>query len=238
MRSKLMNMNGKLVNLVVGTVGIILILISLLESVQDPARTILLSIGTSILATSIVTGLNARYLISQNNSISMTEKWGLGGIYEVRAHINTYTNKALLHADNLDICAMGLKGFRDAQGKNIAKRVSRGMNLRILTLDPTNPYLSEIDRKEGLAVGSTKATVESLILWVKQLQKLQLADGQVEIKTYMDYPHEFYFCIDGTVFIGPYESKTSQQTITYRYNAHGQGARYYSDNFERLWKIC
>lgn len=112
------------------------------------------------------------------------------------------------------------------------------MNLRILTLDPTNPYLSEIDRKEGLAVGSTKATVESLILWVKQLQKLQLADGQVEIKTYMDFPHEFYFCIDGTVFIGPYESKTSQQTITYRYNAHGQGARYYSDNFERLWKIC
>lgn len=238
MRSKLMNLNGKLVNLFVGAVGIILILISILPFVKDPTNTILLSIGTSILATAIVTWLNARYLISQNSTISMTEKWGLEGIYEVRAHINTYTNKALLHANKLDICAMGLKGFRDAQGKNIASRVSRGMKLRILTLDPENPYLSEIDRKEGLAIGSTKATVESLILWVKQLQHRQLKDGQVEIKTYMDYPHDFYFCIDGTVFIGPYESKTSQQTITYRYNAHGHGARYYSDNFERFWKVC
>jgi hypothetical protein len=231
-------MNGKLVNIIVGTVGVVLILVSLLEAIEDPAQTILLSIGTSILATAIVTGINARYLVSQSKTTAMIEKWGLGGIYTVRAHINTFTNKALLRADKLDICAMGLKGFRDAQGRNVEKRVSGGMNLRILTLDPMNPYLSEIDQREGIAIGSTKTTIESLLLWVSELQRKQKEPGQVQIKTYMDYPHEFYFCIDGTVFIGPYESKTSQQTITYRYNAHGQGARYYSDNFERLWKKC
>lgn len=238
MKAKFERINGELLNLLIGAIGIILILLSVLESVGDFGKSILLSIGTSFLATAIVTALTSRYLLSQNKMVSMVEKWGLAGIYTARAHINKYTNKALLRANTLDICAMGLKGFRDAQGKNIAKRISRGMRLRILTLDPSNPYLSEVDRNEGIALGSTKATIESLIQWVAELQKLQRFSGQVEIKTYMDYPHDFYFCIDGTVFIGPYESKTSQQTITYRFNANGQGARYYSDNFDYLWRKC
>lgn len=236
MNLKIKNMNGKLVNFFVGAVGIILILVSLLDSVEDPATTILLSIGTSVLATAIVTGINSRYLISQSEIIAMTEKWGLTRIYTARSQINKYTNKALSNTKRLDICAMGLKGFRDAQDKNIEKRVAEGMKLRILTLDPKNPYLSDIDHKEDLSIGSTKQTIDSLLLWVSHLQKLEKNRGQVQIKTYMDYPHDFYFALDDAIFIGPYESKTSQQTITYRYNTHGYGARYYRDYFERLWE--
>ena len=233
---KLENINGKLVNLLVGCLGVILILLTFIDCVVDPLKAILLSIGTSILATSIVTALNAKYLVSQSNATAMTEKWGLEGIYTVRANINTHTNKALARANQLDVCAMGLKGFRDAQGKNIANRVSKGMRIRILTLSPNSPFLSEIDRNEGLAEGSTKASIESLLKWISELQKIQLSPGQVEVKTYNTYPHEFYFCIDGTIYIGPYENKTSQQTITYRFNPYGQGARYYSNYFENLWK--
>lgn len=236
MISKLKNINGKLVNILVGSIGIILILISLMDFVQDTTQTVLLSIGTSILATAIVTGINAKYLISQSEMISMTEKWGLTKIYTARSQINQYTNKALTRTKKLDICAMGLKGFRDAQDKNIEKRVSEGMKLRILTLDPQNPYLSDIDRKEAVSVGYTKQTIDSLLIWISYLQELQKQPGQVQIKTHMGYPHDFYFAVDDAIFVGPYESKTSQQTITYRYNTHGQGARYYKNYFERLWK--
>lgn len=236
MNAKRKEANGKLVNRYVGAVGIILILISFIVCVKDTVQTVLLSIGTSILATAIVTGINAKYLISQSEMISMTEKWGLTKIYTARSQINKYTNKALTRTKKLDICAMGLKGFRDAQDKNIEKRVSEGMKLRILTLDPQNPYLSDIDRKEGLSIGSTKQTIESLLLWTSYLQKLQKNPGQVQIKTHKDYPHDFYFAVDNAIFVGPYESKTSQQTITYQYNTHGQGANYYRNYFERLWK--
>lgn len=227
--------NAKLVNFVVGLIGVVLILISILIGIEKTAAVIIVSIGTSMLASAIVTGLSSQYLINQNRVTVMVERWGLGGIYEARAGINAFTNKALKRANSLDICAMGLKGFRDAQGKVIAQRVSAGMSLRILTIDPSSPVLSEIDRTEGLSVGSTKATIESLIMWVSELQQNQLHRGQVELKTYNHYPYDFYFNIDGTVFTGPYQAKTSQQTITYRYNRNAQGAKYFREYFEALW---
>jgi len=227
--------NAKLLNFVVGLLGVVLILVGVLIGMEQTISVILVSIGTSMLASAIVSGLSSRYLVNQSRTTVMVEYWGLGGIYKTRAEINGFTNKALKRANSLDICAMGLKGFRDAQGKVIAERVSAGMKLRILTINPKSPVLSEIDRTEGLAEGSTKATIESLIEWVLELKKNQLQKGQVQIKTYNHYPHEFYFDIDGTVFTGPYQAKTSQQTITYRFNKNGQGAKYYREYFQELW---
>ena len=78
----------------------------------------------------------------------IVEHWGLGGIYKQRAEINLFTNKMLKKANRLDICAMGLKGFRDAQGKVVAQRVASGMSLRVLTIDPEGDVLSEIDKTD------------------------------------------------------------------------------------------
>ena len=227
--------NAKLVNLVVGLIGVVSILAGIILGMDKTISVILVSIGTSMLASAIVTWLSSRYLMTQNRMMVMVERWGLGGIYKQRAEINAFTNKALKRANSLDICAMGLKGFRDAQGKAITQRVTAGMSLRVLTINPNSDVLSEKDKTEGLSVGSTKATIESLIVWISELKSYQTYDGQVELKMYNHYPHDFYFNIDGTVFTGPYQAKTSQQTITYRFNRNAAGARYFVEYFEELW---
>ena len=109
--------NAKLVNLVVGLIGTLLIFVGILVGMDKTISVIIVSVGTSMLASAIVTGLSSQYLINQNRMTAMVERWGLGGIYKQRAEINSFTNKMLKNANSLDICAMGIKGFRDAQGK-------------------------------------------------------------------------------------------------------------------------
>jgi len=232
--SNLIEINGRITNILIGALGIILILVAIIFGVSKPIPLILLSVGTSILASSIVAALNARYLILQSNIIQMAEKWGIAGIYAARAEINAETNALLENVKQLDICAMGLKGFRDAQVTLIEKRISEGMHLRILTLSPDSPVLHEIDKTEGLADGSTKVTIESLIRWVDDLKQRALP-GQIEIRTYDHYPYDFIFCMDGIIFTGPYHAKTSQQTITYKYLANSNGANIFSNYFQLLW---
>lgn len=43
---------------------------------------------------------------------------------------------------------MGLKGYRDAQTPLIKSRVSKGLNIKILTLSPDSKYALEIDKTE------------------------------------------------------------------------------------------
>lgn len=227
--------NAKVVNLLIGATGIILILLAVIIGTKYTVSIILLSVGTSILATSIVSLLSSRYLIQQSKGIELVENWGLVQVYDARAEINGETNELLNNAKSLDICAMGLKGFRDAKHALIESRVSQGMRLRILTLSPNNPFLPIIDKEEGIAEGATEQTIRSLISWVQQLDKLKKYNDQIEIRFYDNYPYEFYFCIDGVVFTGPYQPKTSQQTITYKYRANSYGAQKYDELFNYLW---
>ena len=227
--------SGQVTNTVIGLLGVILILVSIIIGIEKTLSVVLISVGTSILASAVVSYLSSKYLIQKDDFITMTEHWGIEGIYETRAEINSETNVLLKNAKTLDICAMGLKGFRDSQERVILKRISEGMCLRILTLDPNSKYLSLIDETEGLANGATKATIESLLSWVSDLKKNQLFDRQVEIRTYNHYPYDFYFCLDEIVFTGPYQDKTSQQTITYKFTLKRNGSKYYRQYFESLW---
>lgn len=229
-------MNAKLVNRVVGLIGVILILIAVIIGTKKTPSIILLSIGTSMFASAIVTMLNSRYLFEKSNAVQLMEQWGIGQIYETRAEINAETNELLKNAKNLEICAMGLKGFRDAQGDLLESRIASGMKLHILTLSPTSDFLSRIDEEEGLVVGATKTSIESLIKWVNELKKKQIDDNQISIRFYSNYPYDFYFCLDGVVFTGPYQPKTSQQTITYKYYANSHGAHVFRNYFNMLWE--
>lgn len=228
--------SSRVTNTIIGLVGIVFILIAIIVGTEKIISVVMLSVGASILASAIVGNLSTRYLIQQNDNLQTIERWGISGIYEARSEINTETNNLLLTTKKLEICAMGLKGFRDAQSKTIEQCVARGMILRILTLDPSSKILSEIDRTEGLSEGSTRATIISLIDWIEELKKKQLGPTQVELKIYDHYPYDFYFCMDGTVFTGPYHTKTSQQTITYKFSANTLGANTFKSYYESLWE--
>lgn len=226
--------NATLVNIVTISAGIIFILVS--AFCEDPLYTVLISIGTSILATAIVTFLNSKYLIKQRKINEMVQTYGLDGIYKTRAEANVETNELLKNVKRLDVCAMGLKSFRESQGNLIEQKISEGLKMRILTIDPNSEVLSKIDINENNAIGSTKKSIEDLINWVNKIKEKSIFAGQVEIKTYNRYPYDFYFCIDGDVFTGPYHNKSSQQTITYKYLANTPGANIFTDNFDVQWE--
>lgn len=228
--------NAKTTNIIIASLGIILILISILIGIEKTLSVIILSIGTSILASAIVSGLSFRYLIQKSNASYLVEHWGIEKIYETRAEINYETNSLLKNTKSLEICAMGLKSFRDAQQNLIEKRISEGMRLKILTISPDSNILPLIDETEKVANGSTKTTIESLIDWVSDLKLKQIYNQQIELKVYDHYPYDFYFCMDGIVFTGPYQTKTSQQTITYKYSANTIGASIFINYFNSLWE--
>lgn len=223
-----------LVNAVALFIGIIFILVS--AFFEETLFTVLISIGTSILATAIVTFLNSKYLIKQRKINEMVQTYGLDGIYKTRAEANVETNELLENVKRLDVCAMGLKNFRETQGNLIEQKISEGLKIKILTIDPNSEILSQIDKNENNAIGSTKKSIEDLIDWVDKLKEKSIVEEQVEIKIYSRYPYDFYFCIDGDVFTGPYHDKSSQQTITYKYLAKTHGANIFTKNFNEQWK--
>lgn len=223
------------VTTIIGLVGLVIIVFSIVYGTGSTLSVILLSVGSSILATTIISLLTYIYQIQETNALETIQKWGVAGIYETRAEINPETNELLKHTEVLEICAMGLSNFRDAQSDLVKKRISKGMSLKILTLDPNSPFLEDIDKAENRPKGYTKQSIEQLLVWLAELKPLQKNKGQIEVRTYNLYPHDFYYCMDGIVYTGPYLPKSSQQTITYKFLAKSKGAAYYQAHFEKLW---
>lgn len=197
--------------------------------------TFLISVGCSLLASEVIAAINLYFQIVDEKYTNLIDTWGLEEIYKNRSEMNVSSNKQISKAHSLDICAMGLKSFRDSETELIKKRILNGMSLRILTMDPMCEYVYQVDTTEGITTGSTKQTIEDLIKWFEELKTLQKFDGQVELRVYDHYPYEFYFCIDDNMYIGPYQERSSQQTITYRYKQKSKGFDYYKTNFENLW---
>ncbi len=227
--------NRSAVTTIICLVGLLLIVISICWKSQSTISLILLSVGCSILATAIISFLTSIYQIQEANVFETIQKWGIDGVYETRAEINLETNELLKHTNVLEICAMGLSNFRDAQSDLVKKRISKGMVLKILTLDPNSPFLKDIDKAENRPEGYTKQSIEQLFVWLAELTPLQKYADQIEVRTYNHYPHDFFYCMDGLVYTGPYLTKASQQTITYKFLVKSKGAAYYKDHFDKLW---
>ena len=68
-------------NTITGLFGAVAILSALMIGVDKTISTVVLSIGTSVLASAIVSRLNSRYLIQQSIAVQTFEKWGLEQVY-------------------------------------------------------------------------------------------------------------------------------------------------------------
>jgi hypothetical protein len=237
MIEKLKNINAKLVNYLIMSIGIILIIISVNIGTNIVLGQILISTGTSLLASTIVVLISSKYLFKQNEIKKIIEKWGITGIYRTRAHMNEFTNIDLeKNINKLDIIAFGLKSFRHSKGEFIKLKVKQGMKIRILTIDPNSSFLSEREKVEECIDGEIRETIKQLTMWIESLKKYQVSDNQVEIKFYNSLPLDFYFGLDNSIYIGPYLfGIDSQQTISYSFKYNTEGYDYYSIYFEKLW---
>ena len=233
----LRHQEGVLINFLTGLFGIVVILLGILIKCQ-PYGTLFLSVGASVLATAIVTYISSKYLLRRGMVSDLCEKWCIQRIHETRSEINVITTELLRKTDYLDIIAFGLKNFRDAKSDLIEEKIKRGMKLRILVPKPDAPFLANVDKRENLTEGATANDIGQLVQWVKKLgSQSREKDEQVAIKAYRDdLPLDFYFSLKGALFVGPYQDKSSQQTITYEYTDTALAFMVYQRYFDQKWK--
>lgn len=226
--------------------GIIFILLGLLIDIENTEllfgqpRTliqgIIISVGCSILASSIISMIIKSYLDENKTAKKITEEWGLINI-EGRSSLNTTINLKLKKmSDGMDILALGMKHLREAQGELLSSKVKKGRQIRILTLDPNSQFIATLEKEENEISGSIKHSIEGLLEWVDEVNLDTNNKSVIEVKLYNGTPQDTYQKIDKHVFVGPLlVGKASQLRIAYEFTPGSKGANYYSNYFESLW---
>ena len=194
-------------------------------------------IGGSLVASGLVIILQALFV--DKIKVNQLEVWGLERIYYTRSEQNTDTDPQLRKAKyKVDAVVFGLKSFRDKHGDLIENCLKRGVNIRILTMDPDGDFIGQREREEKVSADSIKETIWQLVDWADELNEKN-KKGVIEVKGYNCMTLDFYWRVDDTVCIGPYWYGTdSQQTITYKFvddDKNGMGYKQYEEYFEKLW---
>ena len=200
---------------------------------SDRWFTMLNGVGVSLLLSGLLGIFMNVFFNRRDAKLEIYEKWKIINIYPSRSianlTIDAYQEKA---KKRIDIIAFGLSSWRQAKEQLIDDMLNRGVQIRIITIDPNCDILKMRDRAEGKAEGATKESILQLREFFKQTNKRE----KVVIKYHQQLPLDFYFRVDDHVFVGPYiYGKESQQMITYEYEKGGEGFDYYSDYFEKLW---
>lgn len=232
------DLNAKLVNHISFLVGIVLIITGVLtSSLHTDLSVILISVGSSMLASSMVVYMSSKYLIRQKSISKIIEEWGLKAIYYTRSEMNRSADEQLdVLKYEIDIIAFGLKAFRHAVGDIIEEKVKRGLKLRILTISPLSSFVKQRELDEGEVDGQIQKTITDLQAWVQKLKKISPYPKNIEIKFYDNLPLESYMRTDNSIYTGPYlYNKPSQQTISYEYRKPSRGFDYWNNYFLELW---
>jgi hypothetical protein len=230
----------------IGSIAIIFAInidLKIAETILGVERTILqnilISVGCSIIASSVISFITTLYLNADSEARSVVETWGLKNI-DIRATLNSEINKNLDNMDKgMDIVALGMKNFLDAKKSLLERKVKQGCIIRILTMNPNSEFLERRDIEEGNPSGQIKHEIENMIQWAREINNdpNRKGSGSIEIRGYSGFPQDMYQKIDGYVYVGSLHfGKVSQQTITYEYKPRSKGADYYTEYFLSLWE--
>jgi hypothetical protein len=232
------NTNYELLNLLILSIGVIVTLASLMldKNNNEDLKIILISIGTSIISSSIIVFLSYRYVIEESETKELINEWRLSGMYKTRAEMNKKTDEILGKCQKqIDIIAFGLKSLREEKSSLIKKKLQAGVRIRILTINPESVYLAQREKDEKEVEGQIKNTIYDLQKWVDQLKEI-VPNSSIELKYYTCLPLDHYCRIDDHVFLGPYiYGKSSQKTFSYGFRAGGLGFDDWTQYFEELW---
>lgn len=193
-----------------------------------------LSIGCSLIASAMVILLDT-FLVDAKIDRSI-DRWGLDKIYDTRADKNKDSDPKLnLLKYRLDGIAFGLKSFRTGHRGEVEDALKRGVIIRILTMNPDSKFVNQREKEEKEQQGQIKNTINQLVTWANELNEKGYT-GKIYIKGYDCMTLDFYWRMDGEIYIGPYwYGYPSQQTITYKFNEGEKGFEVYSKYFHDLW---
>jgi len=222
-------------------VGLVILLVGIILSLQSKEDNnilsmILINLGTATIAGGISAVISTLLITDQEKGTSDIYDWKITNIYWNRSEMNTTCDFELDNCkESVDFVAFGLKSFRSAVGKVVEDKLAHGIKVRILTIDPKSIFLAQKEIEEDSQEGSLAREIEGLIEWVHQL-KATNANYNIEIRKYDGLPQFSYQRIDNSIFIGPnLYGKISQKCITYKYESGGKGFDYFSKYYEELW---
>ena len=220
--------NSTLAEVVILLVGVILIFAG-----NRYRSTILISVGSSMVATAIVVFMTD-VLLGVNDQEAV-RTWGLEGVYRTRGEMNSSCDLYLRKASSIDIIAFGLRSFRDSQTKSVERILRNGGTVRIITMKPDCENLEKREIDENQPKGHISQEIRDLCVWAKKLNSKKYK-GKIEIRYHDHQPQNFLFLMNNRIFTGPYVyKKDSQQTISFEYNNFGSAFEHYSNYFKELW---
>ncbi len=200
-----------------------------------PWNNICLSVGCSLIASGLVILMHDFFI--ERKIVSELDDWNLIKIYNTRAEKNADSDPELDKARYaVDAIAFGLKSFRSKQTKRVESCLRRGVNFRILTMNPESQFVQQRELEENETESQIKHTIEHLVMWADELNSKGFK-GRILVKGYNAMTLDFYWRVDDEVYIGPYwYNISSQQTITYKFEREGKGFTTYTEYFESLWE--
>lgn len=216
-------------------IGVLFIILSFaLTQKADRVFATLNGLGVSLLLSGLLGFMIRVITYYKDAKYQVCDVWGIKNIYETRAIANLTINACQERArERVDIIAFGLSSWRNAKERLIDSMLAQGVEIRIITMDPDSTILEMRDKAENKTIGSTKDSIITLKKFFDQTEMRR----KVKIKYHKELPLDFYFRVDDHVFVGPYLfGSESQQTITYEFEKGGEGYRYYTEYFEKLWK--
>jgi len=234
-------------NLIILLIGIILVLLGLLTNIVDSEKifnidlsliqSVLISVGTSIIASGIISFLIVKYIHSYQDSLrNIVDEWGMRRI-DIRSDINPDINEKLQSMDTgMDIIAFGMKNFLSVKGDLLIQKLNKGCQVRILTINPESPYIKQREKEEFELEGQIKNSIDFMIEWARSTKNNLSNSDLISVKVYDGLPQDMYQKVDEYVYVGPFlYGKPSQQTIAYSYIPKSKGSKYYISYFNKLW---
>ena len=113
-----------------------------------------------------------------------------------------YDHRLSLMREHLDVLAWSLVSFREDHRQNLADWVNRGVQIRLLLVNPDTPVGKMLcehqDTVEGRSTGSTAGDITTF------LSEVQPIIGGLEVRVSDFHPGTNIFRVDGEMFFGPY----------------------------------
>jgi hypothetical protein len=220
------NLKSIIVALLITVVGIVLVLIN---------NNACISIGCSLIASAVLSILTA--LIVDVKKVDPLDEWNISKIYSTRSEKNADSDPNLDKARYcVDAVAFGLSSFRSKYSKKVEQALRKGVNFRIITMDPESDFIHAREEEEGAIEGNIQKSINDLVKWANELNE-KSSKGKIIIKAYKCMTLDFYWRVDDTLYIGPYwYGYKSSDTITYCFKEGGKAFTQYSDYFDSLWE--
>ena len=200
-----------------------------------------MSIGAGLFTSGIVALFYLIYpQVDIESDFLQFRRMGLRKVYP-RRDINQEYSKLLEKTEKqIDVLGFGLNQFREDNGDIVKNKAIKGINIRLLVIDPKSSILKIRSYQENDMGGETiEIPLKKLKEYVNEVNKTieELGRGEkIKIKCYNALPSTMIFRIDDTMFIGPYlHKRLSRTTITYKIEGGTEIFKQYENHFGDLW---